>query len=65
MIKILELRDISLKGRYILPDQRYRRIQFRLATPGDKHVGPLLHEALGRSKADPTTAASDYSYLPI
>jgi hypothetical protein len=38
--QILELRDISLNGRYILPDQRYRRIRLRLTTAGDKHIGP-------------------------
>jgi hypothetical protein len=34
--------DIFLHGRYILPDQRDRRIQLGLTTPGDKHVGPFL-----------------------
>jgi hypothetical protein len=64
-IKIVQIRDVSLNGRYILPDQRYRRIQLRLPAPGDKHVGPFLHEALGRSQADPAIATSDYSNLPI
>lgn len=63
-IKIIEFRDISLNGRYILPDQRYRLIQLRLPTPGDKHVGPFLHEALGCGQADSAIATSDY-LLPL
>ena len=61
--QILELRDISLNGRYILPDQRYRLIQLRLPPPGDENLGPFLYEAPGRSQADPAIASSDYCYL--
>src|ERR1700733_8917704 len=64
-VKIIEVRDISLNGRYILSDQRYRLIQLRLPSPGNKNVGPFFHEPLGRSQADPAIASSDYSSLPI
>src|ERR1700733_13124027 len=60
-VEVTEIRDISLNGRYILPDQRYRLIQLRLPTPGNKDVDPFLYEALGCGKADSTIAASDYS----
>ena len=30
--------------------------------PGDKHVGPFLHEPLSRSLADPAIAPCDYRY---
>ena len=53
MIQIIELRDISLNGRYILPNERDRRVQLRLPTPGNKNVGPLLHEPLRGRQAMP------------
>lgn len=64
-IKIVQLRDIALHCRHILPDERYRLVQLRLPSPGDKNVGSFLHEALGRGQADPAIAPGDYSYLPI
>ena len=63
MIKIVELRAISLNGRYILPDERDRRVQLRLTTASDENLGPFLYEALGRGQADPAIASSDYRDL--
>ena len=36
------LREISLNGRDILPDERDRGIQLRLTTPRDENIGPFL-----------------------
>jgi hypothetical protein len=52
-VKIIEVRDISLNGRYILSDQRYRLIQLRLPTPGNKDVGPSFKKRLAVARPIP------------
>jgi hypothetical protein len=65
MIKVIELRHISLHCRDILADQGDCLIQLRLPTPSNKDVGSFFHERLGRSQADSAVASGDYSYFAI
>ena len=56
-IQIFKVGDVALNRRDIAADGGLRFIEFRLATPRDKHVRAFLDEQLGRRQTNPAAAA--------